>query len=141
MNKKSVCMSFDYTEDKNYRNLLQAWNVNPNFQFNIDDKTPGEIDTWDIGRIKAVLTTKIKSADYMLVIIGRKSNSPHPDRTQIGQKNWQIWEIEKAKEFNKKIVAVKIDSAFESPDSLYNCGVKWAFSFSKEQIINKLNEL
>ena len=140
MYKKSVCISFDYIEDKNYRYLLKAWNGNSNFHFNIDDKTPGEISTWDISRVKAVLTTKIKSADYMLVIVGKKSNSLHPDRAEIGEKNWQIWEIEKAKELGKKIVAIKIDKGYDSPDALYGSNIKWVYTFAKNPIVTKLNE-
>lgn len=140
MAKKSVCISFDYTEDKNYRNILKAWNDNPDINFNINDTTPNEINSWSIPTIKGVLSTKINSADYMLVIIGSKSNSPHPDRLEIGAKNWQNWEIEKAKQYNKKIVAVKIDSRFDSPDELYNAGAKWAYSFTKDAILSKLNE-
>lgn len=140
MAKKSVCISFDYTADKDYRNLLNAWNNNPNFNFNVTDKTPNEINSSDISKIKGVLTTKISDADYMLVIVGEKTNSPHPDRAKIGEKNWQIWEIEKAKELEKKIIAIKIDATNDSPDALYGYGVKWAYSFSKDAILEKLNE-
>lgn len=140
MAKKSVCISFDYTEDGNYRNILKAWNDNPEIDFKINDKTPNEINSYDISVIKSVLSSKINSADYMLVIVGRKSNSPHPDRLKIGKKNWQNWEIEKAKELKKKIVAVKIDWQYESPDALIGAGAKWAHSFTKDVILSKLNE-
>jgi len=137
--KKKVCVSFDYSEDAKYRNLLKAWNENPNFDFNISDKTPDEINTDDYSRVKAVLTTRIKEADYLMVVVGKKSDTRHPRYLEIGEKNWQIWEIKKAKEWNKKLVAVKIDSTYVSPDELKNSGASWAMSFTKESIINALN--
>lgn len=33
MAKKKVFVSFDYDDDKNYRNLLKAWDANPDFDF------------------------------------------------------------------------------------------------------------
>lgn len=137
--KKKVCVSFDYSEDAKYRNLLKAWNENPNFDFNISDKTPDEINTEDYSRVKAVLTTRIKEADYLMVVVGKKSDTRHPRSSEIGEKNWQIWEIKKAKELNKKLVAVKIDSTYVSPDELKNSGASWAMSFTKDAIINALN--
>lgn len=137
--KKTVCVSFDYSEDAKYRNLLKAWNENPNFDFNISDKTPDEINTEDYSRVKAVLTTRIKEANYLMVVVGKKSDTKHPRSTEIGEKNWQIWEIKKAKELGRKLVAVKIDNTYISPDELKNSGAAWAMSFSKDSIINALN--
>lgn len=137
--KKKVCVSFDYSEDALYRNLLKAWNANPNFEFGVSDKTPDEINTNDYGRVKAVLTTRIKDADYLMVVVGKKSDTRHPRSSEIGEKNWQIWEIKKAKEWNKKLVAVKIDSTYLSPDELKNSGATWAMSFNLEGITKALN--
>lgn len=43
MAKKKVCISFDYEHDKNYRNLLSAWDVNTDFEFVFNDKTPTDL--------------------------------------------------------------------------------------------------
>lgn len=137
--KKKVCISFDYTEDKHYRYLLQAWDKNSNFDFDMSDKTPDEIDSNSYSRIKAVLTAKITQTDCLLVIVGAKTNTRHPRSTEIGEKNWQIWEIEKAKELGKKIVAVKIKATYDSPAELKNIGATWALSFSQDSIIKALS--
>lgn len=139
--KKKVCVSFDYSEDAKYRNLLKAWNENPNFDFNISDKTPDEINTDDYARVKAVLTSRIKEADCLLVVVGKKTDTRHPRSYEIGEKNWQIWEMKKAKDLGKKLVAVKIDSSYTSPDELQNSGASWAMSFTLEEIIKKLKNL
>ena len=87
--KKRVFISFDYDHDKNYRYLLTALAKNPRSDIEFDDLTPEEIQSYDIGRIKAVLTSKIKQATHTLVIIGKYANSYHPDRDEIGERNWQ----------------------------------------------------
>jgi len=140
MAKKKVFVSFDYENDRHYRNLLQAWDANPDFGFYFSDLTPGEINTWDISRIKAALTTSIKEATYTLVIIGRYANSRHPKSNEIGYKNWINFEIAKSKENKNKLVAIKIDNSYESPDEILNAGASWARSFTLEAIIKALDE-
>jgi hypothetical protein len=136
--KKKVFVSFDYDDDKNYRNLFSAWDANPNFDFYMSDLTPGEVNSGDISRIKAVLTTKIRQATYTLVIIGKNANKRHPKASEIGYKNWINFEIAKSKEAGNKLVGVKIDPTYESPDELHNSGASWAMNFSKDSILNAL---
>lgn len=138
MAKKKVCISFDYEHDRHYKSLLKAWDANTNFEFSFNDVTPTEINSNDYSRVKAVITQRISSATYLLVIVGVYANDVHPRKSEIGCKNWINWEIKKAKELGKKIVAVKIDKSFESPDELLNSRASWAMSFSKDSIIKAL---
>lgn len=115
MAKKNVCVSFDFENDGYYRNLLSVWDANSNFEFNFNDVTPSEINSNDISRIKAGLTIRINQCKYLLVIVGKYANQQHKDHKEIGEKNWINWEIKKAKDLNKKLVAVKINSTFKSP--------------------------
>ena len=62
--RKKVFVSFDYDNDKQYKYLLEAWDANPNFSFVFEDKTPGELNTNDIARIKAGLTTQYSSQAF-----------------------------------------------------------------------------
>ncbi|ABS41760.1 TIR domain-containing protein [Clostridium botulinum] len=140
MAKKKVCISFDYENDKNYKNLLAAWDVNTNFEFSFNDLTPTEINSNDYSRVKAVITQKISSATYLLVIVGEHANDEHPRKSEIGDRNWINWEINKAKELGKKLVAVKINKSYESPTALLNSGASWAMSFTKDSIIKALDE-
>lgn len=50
------------------------------------------------------------------------------------------WEINKAKQLGKKLVAVKIDRSNESPTALMGAGASRAMSFAKDTIIKALDE-
>lgn len=139
MAKKKVCISYDHENDKHYRYLLEAWNANDSFEFTFNNETPNEIKSEDISRIKAGLTTRINAATYLLVIIGEHANDVHKNSALIGERNWINWEIQKAKELNKKIVAVKIDATYTSPEKILNSGARWALAFRQDKIIDALN--
>ena len=139
MAKKRVFISFDWHHDRDYRYLLAAFNANPANDIEFIDSTPSEIDTMDVGRVKAVLTTKIRSATHTLVLIGEHANTRHRDAAKIGKQNWQWWEIEKSKEEQKKLVGVKIERSNESPEPLLNAGATWA-SYTVESILKALRE-
>lgn len=138
MAKKKVCISYDHENDKLYRYLLAAWDKNQSFEFTFNDKTPGEINSNNIGRIKAVLTKRISESTYLLVIIGKHMNQRHKDYKLIGDINWVNWEINKAKSLGKKLIGVKIDRSNDSPIALMNSGASWALSFSQEAIISAI---
>ena len=140
MAKKKVCVSFDYENDKNYKNLLVAWDANTNFEFSFNDLTPTEINSNNYSRVKAVITQKISSATYLLVIVGEHANDEHSRKNEIGDRNWLNWEINKAKQLGKKLVAVKINRTIESPTAVIGAGASWAMSFTKDAIVKALNE-
>lgn len=140
MAKKKVCISFDYENDRHYKSLLAAWDANSNFEFSFNDRTPAEINSNDYSRVKAVITQRINSATYLLVIVGEHANDVHPRKDEIGDRNWLNWEINKAKELGKKLVSVKINSSYKSPTALLNSGASQAMSFTKDAIINALDK-
>lgn len=135
---KKVFVSFDYENDKHYKFIMEAWDANPNFEFNFTDKTSHEINSENVGRVKAALTQKIKEANYTLVIIGKYANTKHQDSYLIGEINWINWEIKKSIEVGNKLVAVKIDKNYESPDAILGVGASWAMSFTQDSIIEAL---
>ena len=122
MAKKKVCCSFDYEHDRHYYNLLEAWNENDNIEFSIEDCTPNEIQSESVAIIKQVLSTKIGQADYMIAIIGKHSDDKHPNSDEIGYKNWQNFEIAKSKQNGNKLIAIKINNTYESPEELLGSG-------------------
>ena|SRR3989338_1907429 len=140
MAKKKVFVSFDYDNDKHYKFLLEAWDANPEFEFVFSDATPTEIDSNNIGRVKAALTAKVNNATHTLVIIGKEVNKLHRHSRLIGFKNWINFEIHQSRENGNKIVAVKLDRENESPDELTGAGASWAMSFNQAAIIKALNE-
>jgi hypothetical protein len=130
-----VFVSFDYENDRHYKYLLEAWHANPRFTFVFEDQTPGEINSHNIGRIKAALTAKIRDATHTLVIIGRYANTPHAKRELIGNTNWINWEIAQSKAEHNRIAAIKIDRNFESPHELVGANASWAMAFTEAAVI------
>lgn len=140
MAKKKVFVSFDYTNDKNYKFLLNAWDTNKNMDFVFNDCSSDEIQSNNIPTIKAGLTKRINTTTYTLVIIGAEANKEHKDHVAIGYKNWINFEIAKSKANGNKLVAVKINKFYDSPDEVLNSGASWAMSFTQDAIITALNQ-
>lgn len=140
MAKKRVFVSFDYENDKYYKFLLQAWDANPNFDFSFSDLSSQEINSWSIPVIKQKLSQKINEATYTLVLVGKEANKQHKNHKEIGYKNWINYEVAKSKEHKNKLVAIKLDKLFESPEQLLNSGASWAMSFNQDAILKALND-
>jgi len=140
MRKKKVFVSFDYDNDKRYKFLLQAWDANPEFDFVFEDKTPGEIDTNSVARIKAGLTTKINEATYTLFIVGNHANQPHRLQDQIGFVNWINFEAHQSIQSGNYLAAVKINDSCTVPHALRNGRYWWIPGFSQRNVIQVLND-
>jgi hypothetical protein len=131
MAKTKVFVSYDHSEDLLYKRLLQAWDANTDFEFEIDSRGPNvPIDSSDAGPVKAALTKMMKSATHLLVLVGEKSN----------KSKWMHWEIERAKESDVKLklAAVKLAKENVTPSGLLNVGTSWATSFTRDQIVDAL---
>lgn len=132
MAKKRVFISYQYENDRHYKNLLLAWDRNKQFDFYISDYSADvSINSKDAGPIKSVLSRYINEATIFLVIIGEKTH----------KSAWVKWEIEKAVDLKKKIVAVKIDRENKSPDELLGIGAEWAMSFTMDAITSAISRL
>ena len=110
MAKPKIFVSFDFEKDRQYKYTLNMWNSNSNFEFTCDDRSPSEIQTESVSVVKNVLSRKINEAAVVVVIIGEDANRLHKDWREIGYRNWQNYEIAKAKELRKRLVAVQISS-------------------------------
>lgn len=131
MMAKKIFISYDYDNDKHYKNMLKAWDANGTFDFSFDDHSADiSINSTDAAAIKRAISAKINNATYFLCIVGEKTHSS----------NWVRWEIDKAVELNKKIVAVKISSTNTTPSELLGVGAKWAMSFTEASITNAIND-
>ena len=132
MAKKKVFVSYDYDNDKHYKNLLLAWDANDNFDFNFSDQSADiGINSTNAAAIKRAISAKINNAPHFFCIIGEETHNSH----------WVCWEIDKAVELEKKIVAVKTDAGNTSPDNILGVGASWAKSFTEEAILNALNNV
>jgi hypothetical protein len=134
-----VFVSFDYDNDKHYKYLLEAWHAHPRFRFTFADVSSGEIDSSNVGRIKAALTSKINLATHTLVIVGRYANSLDPRRHLIGYRNWINFEVARSKAAYNRLVAVRLDPGYELPEELVGSSVAIAPSFTEAAIVNALD--
>ena len=118
---KWIPRSFDYDKDKHYKNLLVAWDKNALFDFSFyDGSVTAPVSSTAAGPIKRVISQRISTCPRFLCIVGE-----HTWRS-----SWVTWEIDKAVELRRKIIAVKTDRSNKTPSGLYGAGATWAFSFT-----------
>lgn len=130
MARKKVFISYDWENDRHYKNLLLAWDSHDNFEFSISDHSIDiSVNSENANYIKQKIAQKIGEARHFLVIVGEK--------TYLS--NWVRWEIYKAVELKKNIVAVKTYRDNITPDELYGVGANWAMSFTFSAITNAIN--
>jgi len=130
MAKKKVFISYDYDNDKHYKNLLLAWDANKEFDFYLYDQSVDvSVNSTDAAAIKRVISARINESTYFLCIVGKQTH----------KSGWVAWEIGKAVELKKKIVAVKIDRSYDTPTGLYGVGASWALSFTFDAIKKALD--
>jgi hypothetical protein len=134
-----VFVSFDYSDDKHYKYLLQAWHSNPKFNFVFEDGTPQEIDSFNVGRIKAALTMKIKDATHTLVIVGENANALHRKHDLIGQRNWINYEVAKSIELKKRIAVIKLKPHYALPERLVGVNASCEYGFTEDNVTRALN--
>lgn len=139
MAKKHVFVSFDYTKDKHYKFLLNAWDSNKNMDFLFSDFSSDEIHTSSVAVVKANLTKRINAATYTLVIVGEDATKQHPDHNSIGYNNWQSFETQRSIDAGNKIVVVKLDPSYAAPSECYAAGAQWVYAFTQDGIIKALN--
>lgn len=125
MAKKKVFISYDYNNNRRYKNLLLAWDKNSEFDFSFYDQSVDvSVDSTDSAAIARVISARINKSTYFLCIIGKATH----------KSKWVAWEIKKAIELKKKLIAVKIDSEHTSPSEILGIGATWALSFTLSSI-------
>lgn len=124
MAKRKVFISFDY-DDRHYKNLLVAWDKNGQFDFGFyDGSVTAPVNSENAGPIRRFISQRIVACPRFLCIVGE-----HTYRS-----NWVAWEIDKAIELRRRIIAVKTDRFNTSPANLLNAGATWALSFTFDAI-------
>ena len=131
MAKRKVFISFDYDNDRHYKNLLVAWDKNKNFDFGFyDGSVTVPVNSETAGPIRRVISERIAACPRFLCIVGE----------QTYKSDWVAWEIDKAIALNRALIAVKTDRSNTSPANLLNAGATWALSFTFEAIKKALDE-
>lgn len=127
MAKKKIFISYDYDNDRDYKNLLLAWDKNREFDFGFSDQSADvSIQSIDVVVIKRAISAKINAATYFLCLVG----------TETYKSSWVTWEIDKAKELGKRLVVVKTSFLNVTPNGLLGAGASWAMSFTFNAIKN-----
>ena len=104
---------------------MVAWDKNSLFDFSFYDASVDvSVDSTDAAAIKRTISARINNATYFLCIVGKHTH----------KSGWVKWEIEKAVELKKKLVAVKTDSDNTSPTAILGVGASWAMSFTFDSI-------
>ena len=125
MAKNKVFIGYDYDHDKAFKDRLLGWDANQEFDFSSYDQSFGvAVDSPGAAAIKQDLAARIGDAGYFLCIVGKESY----------RSGWVAWEVRKAVELKKKLVAVKTDSIYNSPSVLQRAGVSWSTMFNFDSI-------
>ncbi len=128
MDGKKVYLSYDYANERHYKNLLLAWNSR--FGFLVSDYEAAFAKSKNDAGVEKILSEGISQASTFLVIVGRNA---HENR-------WMKWEINKATELGMPIVAVKTERENITPGELQRAGVNWVRSFTFEAISNAIGK-
>lgn len=116
-----IFISYDYHEDRVFKNLLIAWSKNNRFNLDFEDNSVDiSVNSMDEYYIKQVIKNRIRQSDIILCLVGK-----HTYKSE-----WVKWELDTSFELGKRIVAVKIDREYNSPKELLSRGVKFANSFN-----------
>ncbi len=121
MAKKTIFISYDYDNDRRYKNMLLAWDQNDEFDFELyDGSLKVAIDSKDADYIKSKIKPLIQKSTHLLCIVGESCST----------NKWITWEIQTAVALKKKLIAVKVEKSCPSPAVLLNSGATWAMSFN-----------
>jgi hypothetical protein len=130
MAKNKVFISYDYDHDKASKDRLLGWDANHEFDFSSYDRSLDvTVDSEEAVAIKQNLAALIGDASCFLCIVGKESY----------RSGWVAWEIWKAVELKKKVVAAKTDSINNSPSVLQSAGVSWSTMFNFDSIRKAMN--
>ena len=125
MATNKVFIGYDCDNDKAAKARLLGWDANKEFDFSSYDQSFGvAVDSPGAAAIKQDLAARISDASCFLYIVGKESY----------RSGWALWEVRKAIELKKKLVAVKTDSINNSPSVLQRVGVRWSTMFNFDSI-------
>lgn len=131
MAKRRVFISFDYDNDRHYKNLLVAWDKNKAFDFGFyDGSVTVPVNSPNAAPVRRVISQRIGDCPRFLCIVGKRTH----------RSDWVAWEIDKAVELKRRVIAVKTDPTNKTPANLFGIGATWALSFKFDSIKKALEE-
>jgi hypothetical protein len=125
MAKNKVFIGYDYDCDKAAKDRLLGWDVNQEFDFSSYDRSfDVAVDSEQAAVFKQDLAARIGDSSHFLCIVGKETY----------HSAWMAWEIRKAIELKKKLVAAKTDSTNNSPTAMQRVGASWSTMFNFDSI-------
>lgn len=122
---KKIFITYDYDNDRHYKNMLCAWDKNSAFDFTFHDKSVDvSVQSRDQAVIRRVVSQRIKESTHLLCVVGENT----------WRSGWVKWEIEKARELGKPLIAVKTAKSNKKPRALAGGGASWALAFKFNSI-------
>ena len=113
MAKRDVFIGFDFNNDRHYKNVLVAWDKNEHFDITFFDKSVTvPVNSTNADSIRRVISQRIAACPRFLCIVGQLTY----------KSDCVIWEIDKAIELNRRIIAVKTNRLNTSPAHLFIIG-------------------
>lgn len=120
-----IFVTYDYDNDRHYKNLLVAWAKNSSFDISFHDKSVDvSVQSDDIGAIRRVVSQRIRESSAVLCIVGEET----------WKSDWVRWEVEKARELDKPLIAIKTGKFNKKPRSLAGGNASWALAFRFDSI-------
>ena len=130
MAKTTVFIGYEYDNDKTAKDRLLGWDVNKEFDFSAYDQAfDVAVDSEEAVAIKQDLTARIADCSLFLCVVGQDTY----------RNAWMAWEIRKAVEMKKKLVAAKTDSTNNSPTVIQGVGASWSTTFNFDAIKKAMN--
>ncbi len=130
MAKNKAFVGYDYDNDKAAKDRLLGWDANKEFDFSSYDQSFGvAVDSPGAAAIKQDLAARMGDSSHFLCIVGKETY----------RSGWMAWEVQKALELKKKLVAAKTDSINNSPRALQRAGVSWSTMFNFDSIKKAMN--
>lgn len=138
--KRHVFVSFEYADDRDSRYVLEGWNTLQRFSFSSRETLTWDASPPDLAPIKTDIHAKVTRSKLTLVIVGKSANALHSRHEAIGYRNWINFEIAESRAAGNRIVAVKLDPAFEPPEQLVGARVDWVPSFTRADLLEELTK-
>ena len=130
MAKNKVFIGYDYDNDKAAKDRLLGGDTNKEFDFSSYDRSlDAAVDSEDAVAFQQDLAARISDSSHFLCIIGKETY----------RSGWMAWEIRKAVELKKKLVAAKTDSTNNSPTTMQGVGASWSTMFNFDSIKKAMN--
>ena len=130
MAKNKVFVGYDYDNDRASKDRLLGWDVNKEFDFSsYDQSVDVAVDSEEAAAIKREVAARIADSSHFLCIVGKETY----------HSGWMAWEIGKAIELKKKLVAAKTDSTNNSPTAMQGVGASWSTLFNFDSVKKALN--